>query len=324
MSIPDLEARSFLVRIPLKMFKWQNSTLPIMLPSASDATGINHHGTGVEIARCEQNMNSTNPFCQRRNFVDGVYISFSASWRMRVPNLDWAIQETLETLKNSRKKGGTWNHLSTFSESELLGNLDSRGPGVQPLQLSHVSRSSCMGARVPRIPKGKDISGHCIEDGFQRHLVSESTWWQQSFSCESIWFLDEVRCGNNTNPPFACFLLYRSFCCIIQSNRIVNHPWLRASDHHDQGTGQSAQPTTAVWGAWNWSNWYLAFEVEKLESGWGQNRNGEKDKAQGDRKQGPSSYLGPSSYSTYIYESPLNPLRSLENSNMVNRKMRWI
>lgn len=69
--------KKILLSIPLgetKVFscdKWQNSTLPIMLPSASDTAGIFHNSMGVGVLRWQAQQTH---FCKRANFVDGVYI----------------------------------------------------------------------------------------------------------------------------------------------------------------------------------------------------------------------------------------------------------
>ena len=115
-----------------------------MLPSASDTAGIFHNSMGVGVLRWQAQQTH---FCKRANFVDGVYIIDIYIYNIQISQLCasrmWMYRHTVERFPTTQ------------------GAL-------------HVQRwpfrSSCMGARVPRIPKGKDISGHCIEDGFQRHL----------------------------------------------------------------------------------------------------------------------------------------------------------
>ena len=113
-----------------------------LLPQIFRRNFSQQHGCwGVEMA------SSTKPFFSNGgNFVDGVYI-------IDIYNI--------------------YKYLSFVRPGILMyRHTVERFPTTQGAL--HVQRwpfrSSCMGARVPRIPKGKDISGHCIEDGFQRHL----------------------------------------------------------------------------------------------------------------------------------------------------------
>ena len=122
-----------------------------MLPSASDTTGINHHGTGVEMARCEQNMNSTNPFCQRRNFVDGVYQLFS---RLEDEGPEFGLSHTRNT-GNGRKKG--------------LGTR-LKGPRCAPSTVS-----CCQVAWVHMFPAFRRAK---ISPGIASKMVSKGTWFQ--------------------------------------------------------------------------------------------------------------------------------------------------
>lgn len=158
-----------------------------MLPSASDTSQefSQQHGTGVKRWQAQQTH-----FCQAGgNFVDGVYIIdiyniYTNISALCVPNVD----------------------VSPYSRK-----VSHKGPFMcRPF------RSSCMGARVPRIPKGKDISGHCIEDGFQRHLNIRAA--NKELQSRKHWF---VRAKLGVVPtqihPLHSFVCTGGFCCCIQS-----------------------------------------------------------------------------------------------------------